>query len=146
MSAETKQVLEMLKEGKITTEDAEKLLEKLSGGAAAGQSQASSSREGAGEQPGAKTSATPGKLRFLRIQVQRPGRENVNMRVPLSLAKAGIGWVALIPPRVNERLAEQGIDLSGLADLKGEDIREALENMHIDVDREDGRKVRIFCE
>jgi SHOCT-like protein len=146
MSAETKQVLEMLKEGKINTEDAEKLLEKLSGGPTAAQSQAPASGTGAGEQPGAKSAATPGKPRFLRIQVQRPGRENVNMRVPLSLAKAGIGWVALIPPRVNERLAEQGIDLSGLADLKGEDIREALENMHIDVDREDGRRVRIFCE
>jgi hypothetical protein len=68
------------------------------------------------------------------------------MRVPLSLAGAGISWMALIPPRVNERLAEQGIDLSGLAGLKAEDVREALENTSIDVDRGDGRKVRVFCE
>ena len=54
--------------------------------------------------------------------------------------------MALIPPRVNERLAEQGIDLSALGELKGEDIREALENTDIDIDKGDGKKVRIYCE
>jgi len=144
MSVETKQVLEMLKEGKISTEDAEKLLDKLSGSAA---SQASpSSSAAAGEPSTTNPSAAAGKPRYLRIRVERPGRENVNMRIPLSLARAGIGWMALIPPRVSQRLAEQGIDLSELQGLKGEDIREALENTNIDVDRDDGRKVRIYCE
>jgi len=145
MSAETKQVLEMLKEGKISTEDAEKLLEKL-GGPPTGGSGKTSGGSAAGAESGASASRSAGKPRYLRVQVERPGRENVNMRVPLSLARAGISWMALIPPRVYERLAEQGIDLSGLGELKGEDIRETLENMHIDVDRDDGRKVRIFCE
>jgi hypothetical protein len=145
MSAETKQVLEMLKEGKISTEDAEKLLEKLSG-SSAGQTSAPSSGAAAGEQPATSPSGSAGKPRYLRIQVERPGRENVNMRIPLSLARSGIGWMALIPPRVSQRLAEQGIDLSGLEGLKGEDVREALENTNIDVDRDDGRKVRIYCE
>jgi len=145
MSAETKQVLEMLKEGKITTEDAEKLLERLLGPSTGGPGKTSGGSP-AGAESGASASRSAGKPRYLRVQVERPGRENVNMRVPLSLARAGISWMALIPPRVYERLAEQGIDLSGLGELKGEDIRETLENMHIDVDRDDGRKVRIFCE
>lgn len=145
MSAETKQVLEMLREGKITTEDAEKLLDKLSGSPASPSGTAAGG-PAAGAQPAANASRTSGKPRYLRIQVERPGRENVNMRVPLSLAGAGIGWMALIPPRVSERLAEQGIDLSGLAGLKAEEIKEALENTSIDVDRGDGRKVRVFCE
>jgi hypothetical protein len=145
MSAETKQVLEMLKEGKITTEDAEKLLDKLSG-SAGGPAGTATAGSAAGAQAGTGVPRNTGRPRYLRIQVERPGRENVNMRVPLSLARAGIGWMTLIPPRVNERLAEQGIDLSGLGELKGEDIREALENTNIIVDREDGRKVRIFCE
>jgi len=145
MSAETKQVLEMLKEGKITTEDAEKLLDKLSG-TPAGPAASAAGGSVADAQPGTNPPRGPDKPRYLRVQIERPGRENVNMRVPLSLARAGISWMALIPPRVNERLAEQGIDLSGLGELKGNDIREALENMHIDVNREDGRKVRIFCE
>lgn len=145
MSAETRQVLEMLKEGKITAEDAEKLIDKLSGSPAGTPGTASVGSE-AGAQPGASPSRGAGRPRFLRILVERPGRENVNMRVPLSLARAGIGWMALIPPRVNERLAEQGIDLSALGDLKGEDIREALENTNIDIDKGNGKKVRIFCE
>jgi len=144
MSVETKQVLEMLKEGKISTEDAEKLLDKLSGSAASQASPLSSAA--AGEPSTTNPSAAAGKPRYLRIRVERPGRENVNMRIPLSLARAGIGWMALIPPRVSQRLAEQGIDLSELQGLKGEDIREALENTNIDVDRDDGRKVRIYCE
>jgi len=145
MSAETKQVLEMLKEGKITTEDAEKLLDKLAGSGTASSGTVSAG-SGASGQSATSTSGGSGKPRFLRIQIERPGRENVNMRVPLALARAGIGWMALIPPRVNERLAEQGIDLSALGDLKGEDIREALENTNIDIDKGNGRKVRIYCE
>ncbi|HUJ40028.1 MAG TPA: hypothetical protein VLW54_05745 [Candidatus Acidoferrales bacterium] len=145
MSAETRQVLEMLKDGKITPEDAEKLLEKLSGPSATPPG-APPAGAGAGAQPGANPGGGAARPRFLRIRVERPGRENVNMRVPLSLARAGIGWMTLIPPRVNERLAEQGIDLSALGDLKGEDIREALENLNVDIDKGDGKKVRVYCE
>jgi SHOCT-like domain len=144
MSAETKQVLEMLKEGKITTEDAERLLEKLSGGSV---SPADSTPSGstAGAPSAAGTTVRVVKRRFLRIQVERPGRDHVNMRVPLSLARAG-KWLALIPPRVTERLAEQGIDLSSFVGLQDEQLAEALENTNIDIDKGNGKKVRIFCE
>jgi len=145
MSAESRQVLEMLKDGKITAEDAERLLDKLSATSPASPA-AASTAQAVGVRPASGSGSAAGKPRFLRIQVERPGRENVNMRVPLSLARVGIGWMALIPPRVNERLAEQGIDLSALGELKGEDIREALENTDIDIDKGDGKKVRIYCE
>jgi hypothetical protein len=144
MSAETKQVLEMLKEGKITTEDAEKLLDKLSGSPSA-PSGSTSNASAPGGQSAADSPVGPPKRRFLRIQVERPGRDHVNMRVPLSLARAG-SWMTLIPPRVSERLAEQGIDLSGFAGLKDEQLAEALENVNIDIDKGNGKKVRIFCE
>jgi len=145
MSVETRQVLEMLKDGKITAEDAEKLIEKLTG-VASGSPGAAPGGASSATQPGATPSSVPSRPRFLRIRVERPGRENVNMRVPLSLARAGIGWMSVIPPRVSERLAEQGIDLTALGDLKGEDIREALENLNIDIDKGDGKTVRIYCE
>jgi hypothetical protein len=144
MSAETKQVLEMLQEGKITTEDAEKLLDKLSG-APAGSSASASNGSPAGGQQAAGSAGSARKLQFLRIQVERPGRDNVNVRIPLSLARSS-SWMALIPPRVSERLVEQGIDLSGLVALKDEQLAEALENMNIDIDKGNGKKVRIFCE
>ena len=144
MSAETKQVLEMLKEGKITTEDADKLLEKLSA-APANTSSPPSSGAAAGGQPASDAATGGRKPHYLRIQVERPGRDNVNMRIPLSLARAG-SWMALIPPRVNERLVEQGIDLSRFAELSADQLAEALENTNIDIDKGNGKKVRIFCE
>ena len=144
MSAETKQVLEMLREGKITTEDAEKLLDKLSG-SASGSGNSTSSGPSASAQPGAGSSAGSHKQQYLRIQVERPGRDHVNMRVPLALVRAG-SWMGLIPPGVNERLVEQGIDLSRMAELRAEQLAEVLQNVNIDIDRGSGKKVRIFCE
>ena len=142
MSAETKQVLEMLTEGKITAEDAEKLLDKLSGrtpgrpGAPAGQADP-------GESSGSGAAAGPQKPRFLRIQVDKPGHDQINMRLPLSLVRSS-RVLALIPPRVTERLAEQGIDLGRFASMK--ELAEALEKTGIDIDKGNGKKVRIFCE
>lgn len=144
MSAETKQVLEMLKEGKITIEDAEKLLDKISGSSPSPSASAPNSSS-SGASSAANAAGGPRRQRFLRILVERPGRDHVNMRVPLSLARAGT-WLSLIPPRVTERLAEQGIDLSGFAGLKEEQLAEALESTNIDIDKGNGKKVRIFCE
>jgi len=144
MSAETKQVLEMLKEGKITMEDAEKLLEKLSGSSTNSSGSPSSAAASTGQQ-GGEQAAGGRKPQYIRIQVERPGRDSVNMRVPLALARVS-NWMALIPPRVNERLAEQGIDLSKFGELKAEQLVEALEKTNIDIDRGNGKKVRIFCE
>jgi len=142
MSAETKRVLELLKEGKISSEDAEKLLDKLSGAAS---NQASSTSSEAA--PSGRREAGPGgdarKPRFLRIVVERPGQDHINMRVPLSLVRTS-KLIALVPPRVTERLAEQGIDLAGFASM--EDFAEAIEKTNIDIDKGNGKKVRIFCE
>ena len=144
MSAETKQVLEMLKEGKISTEDAEKLLNRLSSPPASPPGATSStSTPGVRQQAGSPSG--PRKQQYLRIQVERPGHENVNMRIPLALARVS-SWMALIPPRVSERLAEQGIDLSKFSELNAQELAEALENTNIDIDRGNGKKVRIFCE
>jgi hypothetical protein len=142
MSAETRQVLELLKEGKISAEDAEKLLDKLSG---AGTNQASStSSEAASTDRSQAGSAGDTRMpRFLRIVVERPGHDQVNMRFPLSLVGTS-NLIALVPPRVSERLAEQGIDLAGFASMK--DFAEVIEKTNIDIDKGNGKKVRIFCE
>jgi len=137
MSAETRKVLDMLKAGQISTEDAEKLLEKLDRGASAG-SDAQASHESA--------SSPAQKLRFLRVLVENPKSEQVNVRIPLTFLRSGIKVLAVLPPRVNERLAEKGIDLSALADLKGEELEQALRDLLVDVDGPEGKKVQVFCE
>lgn len=138
MSEERRKVLEMLAEGKISAEDAEKLLDKLAaGGSGSGNPQGPACEE---------SSSGPAKQRFLRIIVDKPGRDQVNIRVPLAFMRAGMKLVAVLPHRVSEKLGERGIDLSGLADMKGPELAEALRELNLDVDGGDGKKVRIFCE
>jgi polyhydroxyalkanoate synthesis regulator phasin len=138
MSAETKKVLEMVAEGKLSAEDAERLLEKLAGGSSA----PSAARETV---PGDKTSG-PQNPRYLRIMVDAPGRENVNVRVPLNFLRSGMRFMSVLPPRVVEKLRERGIDLSGLAGLQGQELVDALRELNMEVDNGYGKKVHIFCE
>ncbi len=138
MSAERRKVLEMLAQGKISAEDAEKLLDKLA---------ASGSEPGAPEgQTGEESSSQAKKLSYLRIVVDSPDSDQVNIRVPLALMRTGMKLFAVLPPRVSEKLAEQGIDVSAFAAMKGQDLTDALQDLNVDVDRGDGKKVRIFCE
>lgn len=138
MWTERRKVLEMLAEGKISAEDAERLLEKLSasGGSPAGTEQhAGEERSSQGQKP-----------RYLRILVDSPDRNQVNVRVPLSFIRTGVGLAAVLPRRVNEKLIEKGIDLTGLSSLKGDELDQALQELNVDVDARNGKKVRIFCE
>jgi hypothetical protein len=136
MSAETKKVLEMLAAGQITAEDADKLLEKLGASGAS-----ATPRPAAEEAAGAAQ-----KLRFMRVVVDKPDGDQVNIRVPLAILRTGVKFLAVLPPRVSEKLTEKGIDLSALRELQREDLVEHLKDLHVDVDSKDGEKVRIFCE
>jgi SHOCT-like protein len=137
MSAERKKVLEMLAEGTISADEAEKLLDKL--GAAVSDEAAPNQKAASGP------AAAPKKPRFLRIVVERPGQDHVNIRMPISLTRTG-KLLAILPSRIGERLAEHGIDLSALSAMNEQELSEAMENINIDVDRGNGKKVRIFCE
>jgi hypothetical protein len=139
MSVERRKVLELLAAGKITTEEAEKLLGKL-------ESLSNSERE---EQSKPSDSAEPENkpLRYLRVEVEKPGgNENVNVRIPLSFLRAGSGLHVLLPQRVQEKLAATGIDVSSLSRLRGQELQNALQELDIHVDESGGKKVRIFCE
>jgi len=136
MSMETKKVLEMLAAGKITPEDAERLLDKLA--------TAKEVPEGTPpEAPESTGAATPRK--YLRILVNGDGKD-VNVRVPLSFVRTGVGLMAVLPPRVAEKLNDKGFDLSFLKDLKGDELNEALNTLNINIDSSDGKHVRVFCE
>jgi len=138
MSEERKKVLEMLAAGKITADEAEKLLDKLGNNAS-------------NETPGAETppvSAATGtaKPKYLRILVDQPGHKQVNVRVPLSFVRSGRGLLAIMPKHVNERLAEYGISAGSFTTMDIDDLGQAMRELHIDVDKGNGKKVKIFCE
>jgi hypothetical protein len=136
MSVETRKVLDMLAEGKITADDAERLLDKLAATKEPAESSAPENQESSG-------CATPRK--HLRILVNGEGKD-VNVRVPLSFVRTGVGLMAVLPPRVADRLNDKGFDLSALKDLKGDELNEALNTLNINIDSSDGKHVRVFCE
>jgi len=133
MNAERKKILEMLAEGKITADEADKLLEKIANGAFA---------EAKPEEAGASSSAKP---RYVRIVVDKPGQEQVNVRMPLSFMGKGSHLLAVLPPRVNEKLAELGINLSAARDMDDKEWAKFAENLNIDIEK-GNKKVKIFCE
>ncbi|HYL61724.1 MAG TPA: hypothetical protein VE077_03805 [Candidatus Methylomirabilis sp.] len=141
MSEERKKVLEMLAAGKITADEAERLLDKLAS-SAPGTSSASSSESSGGASSGGG-GARP---KYLRIVVDQPGRKQVNMRVPLSFLGSGAGLLGIMPQGVNERLAECGINFGAFSAWDSKEFGQAMRDLNVDVDKGDGKKVRIYCE
>ncbi len=143
MSEERKRILQMVADKKITIDEAERLLIALSGDGRTGSEERA--EKGAGSE-----------AKFLRVVVQKKqgapgGKEDVNIRVPLVLVKAGVKFGRFLPgeaqDKISRALKEKGIDIDlGHLDQNSLDqMIEALRTMSIDVDSE-VEKVRIFCE
>ena len=138
MSVETRKVLEMLAEGKITAEDAERLLDKLGSVKETPETAAPTSPD---------SSASGEKARkYLRIEVANGRGKDVNMRVPLSFVRSGVGLIGVLPPQVAQKLTDKGINLQALSGLDGAKLNEVLNELCLDIDGNDGKHVRIFCE
>ena len=144
MSEDRKRILNMLAEGKVTADEAERLLDAL------GRPQPAPIDNGAGRQA-RNLSAAP---RYFRVEVNasdEDGPTKVNVRIPMQLLRAGVRLGALIPPKardqVNEALARQGVpfDINQLKPENLEELIEHLSEMTVDVDNEHA-KVRVYCE
>jgi len=137
MSVERKKVLEMLADKKITPEEADRLLDKLE----------SSATSDPKEKPSAAAPATePKKPKHMRILVERPGREDVNIRIPMAFTRTGARLMAVLPPQVLARLAENGVDMSVLSSFNAEELAGVMDNFQMDIEKGNGKKVKIFCE
>jgi len=133
----------MLAAGKITPEEADQLLDRLaSPAAAAGASEGEAGAAAGGGAGGGRPRAP----RFLRVVVDSPERDTINIRLPLGLIRTGLKISTLMPRRVSHRLSERGIDLSHLGKLDDEALIAELAALQVDIAAEDGEKVRIFCE
>ena len=138
MNEERRKILDMLAQGKVTVEEAEKLL------AAVGETGPAPVTDAAGRRS----------WKYLRVQVE-PGPtsekgDRVNIRVPFKLIRAGLKFAAFIPreahAKVNQAFKEKGMDVD-LARITPQDLEEIvanLDDMTVEVDGKD--KVRIFCE
>jgi hypothetical protein len=140
MGEERNRILELLAAGKITTEEAARLLDALA---------ARDSPTPAAETRSRAASETLAK--FLYIKVESTKGDNVNVKVPLSLVRAGLRLTSLIPPQaveqINRSMAEHGmsLDLKNLRPEELEDLIESLREMEITVDSVNGENVRIYA-
>ena len=137
MSVETRKVLEMLAAGKITPEDAERLLDKLAAVKEPAESGATENQES----PSAASTR-----KYLRIVVDSGDGKDVNMRVPLGFVRSGVGLIGVLPPRVAQKLADKGFNLDVLSGLSGDKLNDVLNELCVDIDSNDGKHVHIFCE
>lgn len=169
MSEQKKKILGMLAEGKISVDDAERLLAAVDKGEATGASGSTgatsatgafgpSNLSGAANPTDAPEPGPTRKPKFLCVKVNaKEGRaihgkhEQVNIRIPIALIKAGVKLGAVLPDsakgKVSEKLGEHGIALD-LNNLSGDSLDEflaALSQTHIDIDDED-ETVKICCE
>ncbi len=133
MNSERKLILDMLAEGKITADEAERLISKLGHAAET-------------VEVVEHDSPKRGKLKYLRVLVESKDGDNVNVRVPLALVKAGIKLKGVIPKEAHEKMYAKGVDLDALSSLDEEELLEALRDLQVDVDSDQGDTVRIFCE
>lgn len=143
MTEERTRILDMVASGKITVAEAEELLNALSKGQVDDRS-----KNGLVIAPG-RSKTMP---KYFRVKVDSTGGDNVDVRIPFSLLRAGIHLSTLMPPeaaqKVNMHLAEKGINVD-LNHLKKEDLDDLLTSfseMEINVDAASGDKVRVFCE
>lgn len=142
MSDETRRVLDLLAQGKISVDDADRLLRAIA----------------AGQGRGADAAAQPdaAKRRWVRIAVHKPGHggtheKDINIRVPIAIVKSGMRLGALIPgmagEQVSARLRERGLDIdfSKLDAAAIDDVLKEIGDTNIEIDSGKAQ-VRITCE
>ncbi len=155
MSENQNRILQLLAEGKISVEEASRLLSLVSEEHKPG---------GVGT---AETKETKPMPKYLYIKVEPKSgcphnvdhevcnstkkHERVNIRIPMELMRAGIKLKALIPPNVaddiNKSMREKGIsfDIRDLKDEYLEGLIMALTQTEINVDTDEA-EVRIYAE
>jgi hypothetical protein len=135
MSDETRKVLEMLSQGKVSVQEAEQLLHAVS--PAAGQVSDDKKVE----------------PKYFRILVNKPAREGkkaeaVNIRVPMTVIRGGLRLGALFPGMLGNKKIQLGngneLDLSKVTYTDLEAMIKDIGELTVDVDGD--AQVRIRCE
>jgi hypothetical protein len=140
MDPDRRSILQMLADGKITADEAERLIAAM---------------ERNGSSPPAMTPGRNGSPKYLRVLVDADDAANgptkVNVRVPMALLRAGVRLTSVIPPvardQINAEMAKNGVpfDIGQLRPENLEEMLEQLNDLQVDVDQE-RTKVRVFCE
>jgi hypothetical protein len=147
MTEERRHILEMLAEGKISADEADRLIGALGG---------SSATTMVTKLPTVvQTKPSP---KFIRVMIDaKEGRHDkpvhINVRVPVALLRAGVRLGSLVPIQAQEKMnaefRKNGLDFD-ITTIKPENINELidqLQDLSIDVDQPDEDvKIRVFTE
>ena len=141
MAEERLRILGMLAEGKITTDEADKLLDAMV------------NRNKKTVEEEVKPTFGNTKCRYMHVKVEpKEGKssERVAIKVPLALVKAGLNFSKFIPKEAQDKV-QQSMDEKGIPfnmnEMKFEDLEEmftAMEDLSIDVDTDEST-VQVFC-
>ena len=145
MSEDRGRILDLLAGGKITAEEAERLLDALDARTGAAAASAESAIKG---DPAPLIAALP---KYLYVKVLAANGDNVNVKIPIVLVRSGLKLTSLIPPlamdQINDSMSEHGMSVD-FSNFKPEDIDElvgALREMEVNVDSKNGDTVRVYC-
>ena len=140
MNENSRRVLEMLSEGKVSVDEAERLLSLVD----------EETETTTVVQPLAPPQ-TGSARRYLRVTVDSDDDEHIDVRVPLALIKAGVKLHTLLPAQaatgINTALQDNGINVD-IDNLRTEDLEQLIDALsEIEVNIQDGDdKVRVYCE
>jgi hypothetical protein len=133
MSEETRKVLEMLSNGKVSVQEAEQLLLAVASSGA--------------------TDDKKGEPKYFRILVNKPAREGekaeaVNIKVPMTVVRGGLRLGALLPSMLGKKKIQLDngteLDLSKVTYTDLEAMIKDIGELTVDVDGD--AQVRIRCE
>ncbi|HTY82259.1 MAG TPA: hypothetical protein VMB24_05710 [Dehalococcoidales bacterium] len=155
MSESQKKILEMLAQNKISVDDATRLLKAVGAEENAGRDNTGHEPEMGGVKKLGKylrVTVTPGEEDANSHMFRNGKPERVNVKVPMSLIRAGIKLSALIPPdaidKANSALKDKGINFD-VRNIKQDDLEgllEALGDAQIDIEGSRGEKIKVFVE
>lgn len=131
-TTEQRQVLDMLSDGKIGLDDAERLLARLA--------------EVGPEDAERESRRPPRGGPQLHVVSRTEDGDGIDVRIPLQLLATGIELEKLLPEAAREAIEETGIELSELNNLRGEILIDAIQDLEVDLTSHDGATLSIRCE
>ncbi len=137
-------ILEMLQNGKISIEEANKLLDALP-------PEDTEQKHEEADETTARSGETP---THIRIEVTGGGKQAVNVRLPVSLVRAGLKFGKAFGKKAGRKnSSEQAAAMDALQDLDIDEIMntfytlgESLPYTVVDVDGENGEHIKIILD
>ena len=137
MSDDRRKILDMLAAEQISVDDAERLLDKV-------------------EPPPVPAVAQEDPLprsgpRYLRIHIVDDD-DKVELQIPLALIRTGIRLGAVVPDSAKgklkklKKLKKEGFDIDQFLNMASEELVDSLAELEVNIEGEDGERVRLFCE